>query len=140
MTLHISIHTPSPELDKSPIDEAVTLLAARAAIEGRAGRLPEGPSLDITFMLTYKEDVPLFSGMRMGGYTRENQTLFFEAAVPEHIVRSAEASQYVALVMQDVVENAQEYFQEFEVDFDAEHWRHALIPLVGAKMNSTNIQ
>ena len=130
MSLCISINSPSKELEKSPIDEAITILAANAAIEKRNGHLPNGPTLDITFMLPNNRDVPPFNGMRMGGYTRENQTLFFESAVPEHIVRSKYAPRYVAVALQDVVDNANDFFKSHDISFDEAQWHRAIAPLI----------
>ncbi len=130
MSLYISIHSPGRELDKTPIDDAITILAANAAIEKRNGRLPEGPALDVTFMLPGNEDVPPFEGMRMGGYTSENRTLYFESAVPEHIVRSRDAPRYVALALQDVVDNAGDFFKSNNIAFDEAQWHRAILPLI----------
>lgn len=79
MSLYISVSTPGKELEKSPIDTAITVLAANVAIEKRNGRLPKGPALDITFMLPNKSEIRPFTGMRMGGYTSENQTYILKA-------------------------------------------------------------
>lgn len=130
MSLFISINTASSELAKSPIDDAITFLATHVAIEKRQGQFPSGPALDITFMLPGKHDAPNFKGMRMGGYTEENGTLFFETSVPFHIVKSTAASRYVATVMQDVLHHAQEYFQEHEIDFDANQWHRTIERIV----------
>jgi hypothetical protein len=129
MSLYISINTPSSALSNSSIDEAITFMAAHAAIEKRQGRLPGGPSLDVTFMLPGEYEVPPFSGMRMGGYTKESDTLYFEAAVPGHILKSEDAPRYVAVVMQDVVEHANEFFAENQIKFDAQQWRKAMADL-----------
>lgn len=126
MKLFVSINSPSQEMAKSPIDEAITFLAAHAAMEGRQGHFPTGPSLDITFMLSSKEDAPPFSGMRMGGYNQEGETLYFEAAVPETMTESEQAPLYVALVMQDMVDNAKQYFDELGVDFDLDNWKRVI--------------
>ncbi len=126
MGLYISINTASSSLSNSPIDEAITFVATYAAIEKRHGRLPEGPSLDVTFMLPGEHETPPFEGMRMGGYTRESDTLFFETAVPSHILKSDQAPLYVATVMQDVVENAHDFFVENNVEFDTHHWRRTV--------------
>lgn len=130
MSLFISINTPSKELEKSSIDTAITVLAANAAIEKKGGRLPQGPALDITFMLPNNDDVPPFEGMRMGGYTEDNKTLFFESAVPEHIVFSKHASRYVAATLQDAVDNACEFFSSNNIAFDKTHWTRAIMPLL----------
>jgi hypothetical protein len=130
MSLYISTKTPSPDLDKSPIDEAITSLATHIAVEKRNGHLPDGPALDITFMLSTADDAPPFSGMRMGGYTDENQTLYFEAAVPVQMAQSEVAPFYVASVLQDAVDNAREYFESAEVAFDGDKWTRAIAPIV----------
>lgn len=137
MSLYISTNTPSPDLDKSPIDEAITSLAAHIAVEKRNGHLPQGPALDITFMLSTDDDAPPFSGMRMGGYTEENKTLFFEAAVPIQMARSTAAPFYVAMVLQDAVENARDFFDATEVEFDTDRWLRAIAPIV--ELNSTQV-
>lgn len=130
MTLYISINTPTKELEKSPIDKAITVLAANVAVEKRNGHLPKGPALDVTFMLPSKEEVPPFKGMRMGGYTSENQTLFFESAVPDHIISSNNAPRYVAISLQDVIDNANDFFKNNHIDFDEAQWHRAIIPLI----------
>lgn len=126
MRLFVSMNTPDQAMAKSPIDEAITFVAAHAAMESRQGHFPSGPALDITFMLSTKQDAPEFTGMRMGGYNQEGGTLFFEAAVPEQMTQSEEAPQYVALVMQDMVDNAKVYFDEEHIEFDVESWRRVI--------------
>lgn len=132
MSLYISINKPSQLLEKSSIDTAITVLAANAAIEKRSGRLPNGPALDITFMLPYENDTPPFKGMRMGGYTQDNKTLYFESAVPEHIVDSKNASRYVVVALQDAVDNAGEFFSSNNIIFDKAQWHRAIDSLFAA--------
>jgi hypothetical protein len=126
MSLYISMNMPSTSLAKSPIDDAITFVAMHANIESRQGNLPEGPSLDVTFLLPGAHEVPPFSGMRMGGYTREGNTLFFETAVPRHILNSDQAPIYVAAVMQDVVDHAQAFFLENQISFDQDNWQQVI--------------
>ncbi len=127
MSLYISINTPSPTLDKSPIDEAITFMATQVAVEKRNGRLPQsGPVLDVTFMLSVAQDKPSFKGMRMGGYTDENNTLYFETAVPVSISHSTQATRYVTAVLHDVVDHAARYFTEQDIPFDSAHWLRAV--------------
>lgn len=122
MSLFINAVYPSKSLEKSPIDTAITVLAANAKIEEKNGRLPSGPHLNITFMLPHKSGTPGFKGMRMGGYTKENQTLYFESAVPEHIAFSKNASRFVLVSVQDALENADDFFQNSNVAFNIEQW------------------
>lgn len=137
MRLFVSINSPSQEIAKSPIDEAITFVAAHAAMESRQGHFPAGPALDITFMLSSKEDAPPFTGMRMGGYNKEGDTLFFETAVPETMTQSEEAPRYVALVMQDMVDNAKQYFDELHIDFDLDHWKRVIDNLTEVETEQT---
>lgn len=130
--LCISMKIPSRDLDKSPIDRAITTLAASIAAEKRNGALPDGPGLDLTFLLSSKDDRPPFDGMRMGGYSTETQTLFFEAAVPETMGYSTQAPQYVAAILQDMIDNAASYFQEQNIAFDANQWLLALTPVLAS--------
>jgi len=138
MALYISMKTPSPDLDKSPIDEAITFMATHVAMEKRNGRIPKGgPALDITFMLSTRDDAPPFTGMRMGGYTQENQTLFFETAVPEAMSRSVSAPEYVMAVVQDAVDHAIQFFAENDITFDSASWLSAMEYLTGTQTRET---
>lgn len=136
MSLYISTNMPSSKLVNTAIDEAITFVAAHAAIERKHGRMPTGPSLDVTFMLPGEYEIPLFQGMRMGGYTHESDTLYFETAVPEHIIKSDEAPRYIAIVMEEVVENAREFFFENKIDFNARQWRTTIAKLTKSEQGS----
>lgn len=123
MSLFISIATASADLTTSAINDAITLFAARLAKARAAGKVPVEPAVDVKFLLPGQLDKPAFSGMRMGGYTDRDRTLYFEASVPDHIVRSERAGDYVAQVMQDVVVNADQFFRENDLDFDRLKWQ-----------------
>lgn len=129
MSLYISMRSASSELTDSPINKAITLLAATIAMNTKHDVIPDGPSIDVTFMLPGKYEKPGFTGMRMGGYSKENNTLFFERAVPDHIVFSEEASHFVDLVMEDVIQNAYVFFRENDIRFDIENWKQLLAVL-----------
>lgn len=137
MSLYISTNTASSELADSMINHAITFLAATMAIKIQHGMIPDGPSLDVTFMLPGKLDKPDFTGMRMGSYTKKNNTLFFEKAVPEHIVHSNQAKEFVAMVMQDVIISADEFFQESDTDFDIQRWQQLLEQLAAENGSQT---
>ena len=130
MRLFVSMKSPSQGIAKSPMDEAITFVAARAAIQNRQGLFPVGPALDITFMLSGEEEAPPFTGMRMGGYSKDGGTLYFEAAVPKELTLSDRAPRYVAMVMQDMVDNAKEYFDELSIDFDSNRWMGVIDKLI----------
>lgn len=130
MSLYISTATASSEIKESSINQAITMLAATMAIKTRHGMIPDGPSLDVTFMLPGKYDKPNFTGMRMGNYNEKGNTLFFERSVPDHIVHSAKANEYVTIVMQDVINQANEFFKEESIAFDIQKWEELIDSLV----------
>ena len=128
MTLLISMTTASAELGDSAITKAITQLATTVAVKKREGLVPANPTLDVTFCLPGKFDKPDFTGMRMGRYDSTDHILYFEKAVPDHIVHSGHAMEFVAVVMQDVIAAAQGFFQAPEFDngpvtFDALRWQ-----------------
>ncbi len=128
MTLLISMTTASSELGDSPITKAITQLATTIAIKKRDGLVPTSPTLDLTFCLPGKFDKPNFTGMRMGSYDASHQTLYFEKAVPDHIVHSSHAMEFVSVVMQDMLDGAQDFFnsERFDaapVEFDVLRWQ-----------------
>lgn len=140
MSLYISVATASSNLSASPIADAITMLAAKVASEKQQGRFPQGPSLDITFMLPGQEEKPDFTGMRMGGYTTEGGTLYFETAVPEHIIHSQQAGQYVAMVIQDVIVHAEAFFVENELGFNTQQWWRCVERVAESAANSPTMQ
>lgn len=123
MTVHISIAMPSRELEKCEMDSAVTRLAEQVALQKRQGRVPQDHTLDISFLLSSEQEAPPFTGMRMGGYSEENDILYFQAAVPLSLTRSMKAPLYVSLVLQDVVDNASEFFSKNGITFDKVGWQ-----------------
>ncbi|MEZ5529409.1 MAG: hypothetical protein R3E57_05700 [Porticoccaceae bacterium] len=123
MSLYINVTTANPELGDSAIQNAITTLAAVVAERRRSEPMPAAPALDLTFMLPGKFDKPGFTGMRMGGYTREEGTLYFETAVPDHILHSSACTRYVSAVLEDMVDNAGDFFINTDIPFDLEYWR-----------------
>ncbi|MYM62954.1 hypothetical protein [Pseudomaricurvus sp. HS19] len=108
------------------MSKAITNAAAVLTQHDRKGKLPPGPSLDITFMLTYKADNPGFTGMRMGGYTEQENTLYFERAVPEDLLESSRAGEFVSLVLEDMFDNATDYFADRGRLFNPAGWKESL--------------
>ena len=123
MSLHINMTSSSQQLSDSPIAQAITTLAAAVKSQQKQGLIPPSPDIEITFMLPGKLDKPDFSGMRMVRYDSTPTTLTFERAVPEHILHSSSSFRFVALVLQDMVDNAREYYQDNGETFDYPHWQ-----------------
>ncbi len=136
--LSISMSMPNRDLEKSPMERAITALALSLATQRDITQdLQPGPALDITFMLASNDDKPEFKGMRMGGYTQDDNTLYFQAAVPEGFNHSEQAQDYVAAVLEDVVTNAIDFFQATDIRFDAINWKRVVKPIV---VKAQNIQ
>ncbi len=140
MGLYISVTTASSTTTDSAINEAIIHLAAAVANKTKQGLIPDGPSLDVTFMLPGQLEKPDFTGMRMGGYTTQGDTLFFEKAVPEHILQSTQAPRYVAMVMQDVVVEAESFFREHDMAFDAARWQEVMAQLAEGDVAPPTVQ
>ena len=126
MGLSININSASREAMDTPMSAAITTMAALLTQKSQRGELPQGPSLEITFMLPGKLDKPGFTGMRMGGYTEQDNTLYFERAVPEDLLQSPKAGEFVALVLEDAVDNATDYFADRSRLFNQSGWKTAL--------------
>lgn len=122
MNLSINIATPIREALDTNMGRAITQMAAIVARNHQRGKLPSGPGLNITFMLSSQVEKPDFTGMRMGGYTDREKVLYFEKAVPEELLQSEKAGSYVTLVLQDVIHNASEYFDQYCCLFDRVSW------------------
>ncbi|MFC3607437.1 hypothetical protein [Stutzerimonas tarimensis] len=129
MGLYLSVTTASNNLKESPINRHIIRMASSAALLSRRGEIPASPSLDVTFMLPGKYDKPDFSGMRMGGYTPQNDTLFFQVAVPQRVLDSELTEPYMDLLLQDVVDNAAQMFHENSLAFDEAAWRRIIFTL-----------
>lgn len=122
-SIFISINK-SDTLEKSPIDKAITRTAA--ALARQRALLPPGPGLEVTFLPASEDWQPGFTGMRMGGYHDDDPVLRFQVAIPAHLAHSPLALRYVQAVLEDVLANAQAYFDEQRIAFDHAAWQRAL--------------
>ena len=126
MSLSINMASASSDAMDSPISHAITSVAVKLNHTEKNYTWPSGPSLDITFMIPGKMEKPDFRGMRMGGYTTNDDTLYFEREVPSHLIHSSRAEEFVGLVLQDAVYNASNFFSEQSMDFNQIGWLKAL--------------
>ena len=126
MSLFISTTSPSPEYKDSNLEKAITAMAIKLTQERKLGYLPAGPVLDVNFLVSDKDNKPAFTGMRMGNYSAGEKTLYFEREVPSEILHSNNADVFIRAVLQDVVTNAADYFEEFKVEFDLLSWKRVL--------------
>jgi len=126
MNLYISTKSPTNEYQNSRLDKAITIAAIKLAYERNKGSLPSGPALDVSFFMAGAHEKLTFSGMRMGNYSADQETLYFERTVPDEILHSNKAEEFVKAVLQDVVSNAAEFFNTLKVDFDHGSWARVL--------------
>ncbi|MFZ5491779.1 MAG: hypothetical protein ACOY6E_04675 [Pseudomonadota bacterium] len=122
-SIFISINK-SDTLEKSPIDKAIVRVAA--ALARQRSRLPPGPGLEVSFSAASTDWQPDFSGMRMGGYRADDPVLRFQVAVPAALGHSPRALPYVLAALEDVLDNARDYFDELRIAFDHGGWQRLL--------------
>ncbi len=122
-SIFISINK-SDTLEKSPIDKAIVRIAA--ALARQRSRLPPGPGLEVSFSAASADWQPDFTGMRMGGYRADDPVLRFQVAVPAALAHSPRALPYVLAALEDVLDNARDYFDELHVAFDHAGWQQVL--------------
>lgn len=132
MGINISTASASQSHSDSQMTKAITWLAASVFKRPGMPGLPETPTLDISFHLPGQLEKPAFSGMRYGGYTDADQVLYFECAVPERLVHSDHAAEYVKAIMDDVIDNAADYFDEVGVPVDLDGWKGQVRDLMTA--------
>lgn len=129
-SIFISINK-SDSLEKSAIDKAIVRVAA--ALARQRSRLPPGPGLEMTFFAASADWQPDFAGMRMGGYQTSDPVLGFQVAVPAALAHSPRALAYVLAALEDMLDNARDYFGERRIPFDHAAWRQVLKVAAGVQ-------
>ena len=122
-SIFISINK-SDTLEKSAIDKAIVRIAA--ALARQRSRLPPGPGLEVTFFAASDDWQPDFAGMRMGGYRAADPVLGFQVAVPAALAHSPRAQSYVLAALEDMLDNARDYFGERRIPFDHAAWQQVV--------------
>lgn len=135
MSLHIGMTMPNRSLEKTSIEQSIIKLAEQLAIKKTQQEMPSGSKLDLTFMLSTANENPEFKGMIMGNYTKEDNILYFKTAVPYHLNNSEHTNEYVSLTLQDMVNNADEFFKENQLSFNVQQWQ-SLVNEITARLDS----
>lgn len=112
MAIYLNAITGSRELEGSPIDNAITAIAMRLNKYRNSLKQEARPGLDVTVMLPGQNCMPDFEGMRMTHFSAGEGVLYIESAIPEKILHSANAEEYLSALLEDAVENAKEFFKE----------------------------
>lgn len=129
MAITLSIRTASAELKDCALFKAITFVAAALAQAQLSPLWRAAPTLEVAFLLPGRLDKPSFAGMRMGGYRSDEATLYFERAVPEGFLHTAQGVEYVHLVLQDAVDHAAGFFAQHGLRFDDRGHRDLLARL-----------
>lgn len=112
MTLFIGAYYPDKALESSIFGEAITRVAVKLA-QSRDHKLQStSPNLDFYFLLPSETAQPDFQGMRIHSFDKATDTLRIESSVPEHMVSSKHAEDYVVASLSDAVDNAFEFFSD----------------------------
>ena len=112
MTLYIGAYYPDRELTNTPLGEAVTRTAAKLAAFRKQSIQSSQPSVELCYMVPGKDDAPDFEGMRLHSFDSDSDILRIEAAIPEAMVNSRHAQDYVIAALQDAVDNAFDFYSE----------------------------
>lgn len=110
MTIYLGSISGSRQLDGSPISKAITEAAIKLTRARRGEGAEKQAHLDLTFYLPAASVKPDFKGMRIRRYSIEDRTVFIESSVPDAMLHSQQAQAYVLAVIQDAVDNAEDFF------------------------------
>lgn len=124
MTLFIGAYYPDNELQRSVFGEAVTSVALKLA-QARSHRLQStAPHVDFYFLVPSEVAKPDFQGMRIHSFDNETDTIRIESSVPEHMVTSKHAEEYVVASLLDAMDNAFDFFADSAVLFQRDEYQN----------------
>ncbi len=126
MSIYLNAITGSRELEGSSIDKAITAMAIRLSKYRNSLDTQPAMAIDLTVMLPGKNCTPDFEGMRMTRFSPDEGLLYMESAIPAKMLHSANAEQYLSALLEDAIDNAQEFFVEQGVSFDVEACQAAI--------------
>lgn len=118
MSLFIGAFFPEPDLSSSPFSAALTNIAVKLATSASSKSIARDPLIDLRFLLPGKLDKPGFTGMRLNSFDKTSNTLRIDSSVPEGMIESNKAADYIIAAMHDATENAGAFFQENNIDFN----------------------
>lgn len=124
MTLFIGAYYPDNELQRSVFGEALTQVALNLA-KARSHRLQStSPNVDFYFLVPGKLAKPDFQGMRIHSFDSETDTIRIESSVPDHMVTSKHAEDYVVASLLDAMDNAFDFFADSAVLFQRDEYQN----------------
>ena len=126
MAIYLNVMNLAKDLDGCPIDNAITSLARELAKLRNSFKNNDSSNIDITLMLPSTEARPASNGMQMTSYSAQSDTLYIQAAIPEKMLHSQHANQYVSALVQDAIDNSAIFFAEKGRHFPTLQWLSAL--------------
>ncbi len=123
MSIYLSSVIGSRELEGSEIYKAITSLAIKLNKIRNTLKDRGGVSIDLTVILPGNTHKPDFEGMRMTSFSANDGVLHIESVVPEKMLHSQQAAPYMSALLQDVVENADDFFNEQGLEFASDQWQ-----------------
>ena len=132
MALFIGAFIPDRQLDQSAFCKALTKVAIDLARFRQHPLQVSKPNLDLYFLMSGKDEMPGFQGMRLHSFDASSNTLKIESSVPRQMIQSAHAERYVVAAIQDAVDGAHEFFESQQIEFQRDEYLH-LIDTLNAK-------
>ncbi|MGR9115572.1 MAG: hypothetical protein ACU85E_07380 [Gammaproteobacteria bacterium] len=122
MALFIGAFIPDRQLDQSAFCKALTKVAIDLAGFKKHPLQASGPNLDLYFLMSGKEEMPDFDGMRLHSFDASTCTLKIESSVPRQMIQSVHAERYVVAALQDAVDGAHDFFEMQQIEFQREEY------------------
>lgn len=138
MAIFIGAYLPDRQLDETPFNRALIRVAAGLAGLKQHPLQASLPHIDLHFMMPGKEESPPFEGMRFHSFDSKAQTLRVESAVPSRMLDSAHAEAFVIAVMQDAIDNAEDFFDEQSTIFKRDDYFNLIEQLSSQSPQSLN--
>jgi len=126
MSVFLNTVTGHRELEECQINKAITALAIKLVkIRPMISNSFE-PGIELTIILPGTTHKPAFQGMRLNGYSVNDNMLYIESAIPDTMLHSEHANEYMLALLQDAIDNGADFFTEKGLSFPRQQWLSAL--------------
>lgn len=137
MALFITVFLPDRQLDETPFCKALSKVAMDLAQYRYNPVQTIKPNIDLYFLMPGNDETPGFAGMRFHSFDKSSNTLKIESSVPQKLIESVHAENYVVAVMQDAVDGAHDFFASQDIEFESKQY-HCLIETLDTKNSATH--
>ena len=137
MTFYVGAYLPDGTSSDSIFSQSVQKIAIDLD-ETKKNRVNIGfPIIDLYFLLPGKNESPHFKSMRLHPFDPPNETLRLDSVVPPGMINSDHATAFIIAAMQDAIDNASEYFEQENINFDGDVHKQLIQEI--ARKNNINI-